>query len=62
MVLLSKMKSGITELDKGEWKTIVRNRLTEKREEVEQLKIAEAVTQAAQLQVQPERRFPFRFL
>ena len=60
MVLLSKMKNGITELERNDWKILVRNQLSVKRSEIELAKIAEAVTKATVVTAVPERRFPFR--
>ena len=59
MVLLSKMKNGITELERNEWKILVRNQLAVKRSEIEQAKIAEAVTKATVVKAAPASRFPF---
>jgi uncharacterized membrane protein YheB (UPF0754 family) len=59
LVMLSKMKNSISELERNDWKILVRNQLTQKRAESEQAKIAEALLNAVAEPAPPARRFPF---
>ncbi len=58
-MMLSKMKNSISELERNDWKILVRNELTQKRAESEQAKIAEALFNAIAEPAQPARRFTF---